>query len=264
MPDRTRVFPALLNYWRRRRGMSQLDLALAAEISSRHVSFLETGRSRPSHGMILLLGSVLDMPLREQNVMLREEGHPPAYPEPPLDGLADPVVERTLDLLLRTHEPFPVMILDRGYSVLRLNRAAEKMVTFTLGGVPEGLNIVRAFFDPNGFKPFILDWDTIAREAIARLHREALRTPNNDGLAALRDEVLAMPGVPDTWREPDFSRGTEGALAVRFLAGGQTFSFLTMLTVFQAPQNVTLEELQIETYLPADDETEQACRSMLS
>lgn len=264
MSDSRRVYPALLKYWRLRRGLSQLDLALAADVSSRHVSFLETGRSRPSPGMILRLAAALDVPMREQNAMLREEGHASVYDEPRLDALADPAVEHVLDVMLRHHDPYPMMIVDRGYEVLRLNESSRRMLTLATGEVPEPLNLVRALFDPDGFRPFVPEWETIAGEMIARLHRETLREPHNERLAALLDEIRTQPGLPDAWHYPDFSRGTEGALPLRFQVGTQTLSFVAMMTAFQAPQNITLAEVQIESYYPADAETEAVCREWLT
>lgn len=263
MSDESRVFSALLKYWRQRRGMSQLDLALASGVSSRHISFLETGRSRPSEGMVLQLGATLDVPLREQNVMLREAGFPSAFEEPSLDAMADPGIERVLSSMMRHHEPYPMLVMDRGYNVLRMNGAAQTMFRLTLGGVPRDLNAVRVFFEPEGLRPFVLDWEAVAREGIARIHREALRTPHDDRLTRLLGEVMEAPGVPEAWRTLDAAKGTGVTLLLRFGLGDLDLSFITTLTRFQAPQNVTLDEIQIESFFPADAATEQACEMAL-
>ena len=262
MNEHSQVFPALLKYWRTRRGLSQLDLALTADVSSRHISFLETGRSRPSENMVLLLAATLDVPLRERNTMLREAGFAPAFEEPDLDAL-NPDIEHAIHVMMRQHEPFPMMILDRAYNVLRLNEAAQRMVTLCLGNVPAQWNAMRTFFDPNGFRPFVLDWETTARMALARLHRESLRTRQDNRLRALLDDLLASPGVPESWQSHDLSHGTEGVLSLRFQVGDLALSFVATMMSFQAPQNVTLEEVQIESYFPADQATENACTQFL-
>ncbi|MEO0560036.1 MAG: helix-turn-helix transcriptional regulator [Bacteroidota bacterium] len=263
MSTESRVFSALLKYWRTHRGLSQLDLALAADVSSRHISFLETGRSRPSEDMVLLLASTLDVPLRERNVMLREAGFAAAFDEPSLEALNAPGIEHALAMMLQRMNPFPMMVLDRAYTVLRLNEAARRMATVGLGSLPETWNAMRALFDPNGFRPYVLDWESTAQSAVARLHREVLRSPHDERLAALLEEVLAVPGVSAAWRQLDPARGAEGALTLRLHVGGQVLSFITSMMSFHAPQNVTLDEIQIESYLPADEATELACAALL-
>lgn len=261
MNERSEVFPALLKYWRNRRGLSQLDLALTADVSARHISFLETGRSHPSKNMVLLLASTLDIPLRERNTMLREAGFAPAFQEPGIDAL-DPNIEHAIQVLLRQHEPFPMMIVNRSYDVLRMNNAASCMVAMSVGHVPERWNAIRAFFDQEWFRPYVLDWESAARIVIARLHREALQTPNDNRLRDLLDELLDAPDVPEGWRTHDMAYGSEGALHLRLQVNGQVLSFVTTVMAFQAPQNITLEEVRIESYLPSDEATEKMCQEI--
>src|SRR5437899_2869377 len=124
----TRLFPALLRHWRTRRGLSQLDLAVAGDVSSRHVSFLETGRAQPSREMVLRLGATLNVPLRDQNDMLRAAGFDEAFTEPPLDGGLSPGIARAIDRMLAQHEPYPMTVLDRRYNVLRTNEGATRLL----------------------------------------------------------------------------------------------------------------------------------------
>ena len=262
MPEPSHVFAAMLRYWRTRRGLSQLDLALTAEVSSRHVSYLETGRSRPGRDMVLLLAATLDVPLRDRNVMLREAGFEAAFPEPGLDAL-DAGVEHALSVLLRQHEPFPALVLDRGYDVLRTNGAAARLVERIVGAVPARWNAVRALFAPAGVRDVLADWETPAREAIARLRRESLQAPNDERLRGLLADVLDAPGVPEAWRTPDLSLGAAGALDLRFHLDGEDLAFVTTMLAFHAPQNVTLDELQVEYYVPRDDATASACERLL-
>lgn len=262
-PDESRVFAALLRHWRTRRGLSQLDLALHADVSARHVSYLETRRSRPSRDMVLRLAAALDVPLRDQNVMLREAGFAPAFAEPGLDALA-PAVDYALTRLLAHHEPYPMLVLDRAYDVLRANRAAAALAALAVGAVPPRWNAVLALFAAGGVRRHLDNWEPVARQAVARLHRESLSAPQDARLRDLLDLVLELPDVPPDWRRPDFDAGSEGALTLAFRLGEQRATFTTTLMSFHAPQNVTLDELQIECYLPADDATEAFCRRALA
>ena len=258
MSERSQVFPALLKYWRSRRGLSQLDLALTANVSARHISFLETGRSQPSEQMILLLAATLDVPLRERNTMLRESGFSPAFAEPDIHAL-DPNIEHAIQVMLRQHEPFPMLILNRCYDVLRMNKAARCMVSMCVGRVPDRWNAVRAFFDQEWFRPLVVDWEATARVAIARLQREVLQSHQDNRIRDLLNDLLGAPDIPDSWRTYDLSQGSEGSLNLRFQVNDQVLSFVTTVMSFQAPQNITLEEIQIESYFPSDQATEKAC-----
>ena len=258
MSERNQVFPALLKYWRTRRGLSQLDLALTADVSARHISFLETGRSQPSEQMVLLLSATLDVPLRERNTMLREAGFSPAFEEPGIDAL-DENIEHAIQVMLRQHEPFPMMIVNRSYDVLRMNKAASCMVSMCVGRIPDRWNAIRAFFAQEWFRSYIVDWEITARATIARLQREALQNRADSNIQNLLDEILDEPGIPETWRTHDLSLGSEGTLNLRFKVNDQVLSFVTTVMSFQAPQNVTLEEIQIESYFPSDRGTEEAC-----
>ncbi|MEM8489083.1 MAG: helix-turn-helix transcriptional regulator [Bacteroidota bacterium] len=261
MKARSQVFSALLKYWRMRAGMSQLDLALTADVSSRHISFLETGRSQPSQEMVLLLAAVLDIPFRDRNVMLREAGFTPVFDEPGIHAL-DPGITHALNVMLRHHEPFPMMVLDSAYNLLRMNEAARCMIGLAISPIPDQFNVMRAFFDPAGFKPFVLDWELTARKAISRLQRELLHTPHDERLKAVVEDILKAPDVPADWQKHNLAEGTEGSLHIRFQAGEHTLSFVSTMMSFQAPQNITLEEIQIESYLPADAITEHLCRDV--
>lgn len=267
MPDSDRragLFPALLKHWRRQRGLSQLDLALAADVSARHVSFLETGRSNPSAEMVVQLATSLSVPLRQVNALLRAAGHDPVYDE---SGDALPAaVSDALGLLKAHHEPFPVVIVDRTYDVVDLNEGALRLFTAVLeagagtGPAPvEPLNLARLTFDPNGARPHVVNFDDIGRELLWRIQREVLADPDDGELRELLDDLLALPTVAHDWRTVDLVRRSEPALVIHLRIGGQDLRFLTMITAFQAPQNVAVEQLRIETWFPYDDATAAAC-----
>lgn len=264
MNGRPKVYGALLRHWRERAGLSQLDLSLAADVSARHLSCLETGRAQPSRQMVLRLGHALDVSLRDRNQMLRASGHAAVFDEPDAYNLRDDQVGHALDVMLRHHEPFPMLVLDRAYGVVRTNQATMRLARACDAAMPERWNGLEAFFDPALMRPHLLDWQATARHALARLHLEVLQSPEERRLQALLDRILAFPGVREEFRHPNPSTGSAGVLAVRFRVKEQTLSFLVTINAFQAPQNVTLNELRIESYLPADADTEAACRALLS
>ncbi len=254
------ALPALLKYWRSQRGLSQLDLSLSAGVSTRHLSFLETGRSRPSVEMVLLLLETLDVPLRSRNEVLRAAGFEPHYPDPGIQSMINGPLKLTLDLMLRHHEPFPMLVVDRWYELAATNRAAGAFMT--LAGLDHHRNVARLLFDP-AVRPMIDDWPRTAAEILRRVQREVLHRPNDEDMANLLADLLESPGVPDDWRQPDLAIGAEPAVPLRFRLGDVVLSFMTTITAFNAPSNVTLDELRLESFFPLDPATEHFCRSVL-
>lgn len=269
------MFPALLKHWRRQRGLSQLDLALNADVSARHVSFLETGRSVPSPEMVLRLATTLGVPLRQVNAMLRSAGHEPVYDES--DDVLPPAVADALALLKAHHEPYPLIVVDRAYRVRDLNQGATRLLGALLGtsstgpGPAElgpgtiaglGLNLARLTFDPDGAQPLLANFDQVGRELLWRIQREVLADPDDGEMHELLDELLAMPTVDPDWRRVDLSVPSDPALVLHLRAGGLDLRFLTMITAFQAPQNVAIEHLRIETWFPYDSATAEACAGL--
>jgi transcriptional regulator with XRE-family HTH domain len=260
-----RLFPALLRDWRSRRGMSQLDLAIAADVSSRHVSFLETARADPSREMVLRLGGALNVPLRDQNALLRAAGFAEEFAEPSVRGGLPASIMQALDRMFAAHEPFPMVAVDRRYDVLRMNDGGARLLSrFVLdpGALAGRQNLFIALFDPRAARSFVVDWERVAHGMIARLHREVLARAGDAELAGLLRALLEYPGVPPAWRQPDFSAPSEPTLTVRLRRDELDLAFLTTITSFSAPQNVTLEELRLESYFPLDDATAAACEAL--
>jgi transcriptional regulator with XRE-family HTH domain len=245
--------------------MSQLDLAIAADVSSRHVSFLETARAQPSREMVLVLAGALDVPLRDQNVLLDSAGFPHAFPEPAFEGGMPPAVAQAIDRMMAQHEPFPMVVETRGYDVLRMNDGARRLLARMLldpGAVGAAPNLLRALMDPRLARPFVVDWERTARLLLSRIHRESLQRPSDGPLTALIEDLVAYPDVPESLRQPDFSLPSESTFTLRMRRDDLDLAFLTTLTVFSAPQNVTLDEVKIESYFPLDDATARACERL--
>lgn len=270
--QRAGLVPALLKQWRAQRGLSQLDLALAADVSARHVSFLETGRSLPSADMVLRLGATLGVPLRQINTMLVAAGHDAVFDD--TDGELPPAVVEAVDLIKAHHEPFPLVVVDRAYRLIDLNRGAGAVLAAVLGlpdggaglaGAPVaalGLNLARLTFDPAGAQPHLVNFDDVGRQLLWRIQREVLAEPDDGELRSLLDELMAMPSVGPHWRNVDLSVPSEPALVLHLRRGDLDLRFLTTVTAFQAPQNIAVEQLRIEHWFPYDDATAAACRRL--
>ena len=263
------LFPALLKHWRGQRGLSQLDLAVAAEVSSRHISFLETGRSAPSPEMILRLTAALDVPLRHVNAMLQAAGHAPVYPEAEPGEALPPEVAEALRLMKTHHDPFPLVVINRSYEIVDLNMGALALFGAAVPALAEapsldGLNLVRLSFDPQGAQPLLANFEELGRTLLWRIQREVLAEPERGPLRELLDEVLAMPTVSEDWRQADLSVPSSPAVMIHLRVGEQVLRFLTMVTALQAPQTVALDELRIETWFPSDAATAEACHALLA
>jgi len=247
--------------------MSQLDLSLIAEVSARHISFLETGRSNPSPEMVLLLAQALDVPMRDTNELLRAAGFESHFDEPTVDELLSGPLGDAVQTMLDHHEPFPMMVVDRLYNVLRTNRAGTTL--FALADVdlgahgPGEVNVLRLLFDPAS-REMIGDWEVTARTVLRRFQREALHRPHDMDMASLLEELVNAPGVPTDWRQPDPTDPDEPMLGLEFRAGDIALRFLTTMTEFNAPQNVTLDELRIESYFPLDQQTRELCAALFA
>ncbi|MES2948308.1 MAG: helix-turn-helix domain-containing protein [Pseudomonadota bacterium] len=259
-----KLFSALLKYWRGQRGLSQLDLALAADVSARHISFLESGRARPSEDMVLRLMSTLGVPLRDQNEVLSAASFPARFPEPSLDAIG-PSIDFALTRMLLQQEPFPMTVMNLAYDVLRTNHAADGVFSHFIhdpAHLQVPMNLYGLVFDPQLARPFIQNWHQVGRHMIARLHREALGRPHDGRLWALLERVLAFPDVPQAWRQPNFSNTSEPTLSLVLERGPLVLRFFMAVTSFSAPQHITLEELRLESYFPMDDQTRLACEHL--
>lgn len=243
--------------------MSQLDLSLRADVSSKHISFLETGRSQPGEDMVLRLGAVMDLSLRDRNAMLRAAGFEPFYEEPAFDAWEDAPTRRAITRMMHKHEPFPMFIMNAHYDIVRMNRSASRIFEYTTGEpLPTHLNALELLLEHEQFRTLVIGWEATAQEMVSRLHQETLRSPQDTKLAGMLAHFTTLPHIPKNWRHPDFSRGRDAAFTLRFRVNDMEVGFLTTLTRFSTPQNIMLEELQIESYFPLDDLTEQLCETL--
>jgi transcriptional regulator with XRE-family HTH domain len=251
-----------LREWRQRRRMTQMDLALEAEISTRHLSFVETGRAQPSREMVLHLCDRLDVPLRDRNTLLMAAGYAPVYAQRPLTDPALQHARAAVDLVLKGHEPCPALAIDRHWTLVNANRAVAPL----LAGADALLlkppvNVLRLSLHPQGVAPRIanlVEWRTHLLERL----RQQIEITADATLTALMEELRGYP-VPIS-RTPPRSADAFGGVVVplQLVTESGTLSFFSTTTIFGTPVDVTLSELAIESFFPADVETAQALRSL--
>jgi transcriptional regulator with XRE-family HTH domain len=256
----------LLQYWRRARNLSQLALAHVANVSPRHVSFVETGRARPSRDMVLLLTDALAVPLRERNAFLLAAGFAPMFRESALDEPELAPVRTAIDAILKQQEPYPAVVMNRRWDIVATNEAATRFFGMLLDGrtPPCANNVLRLMFHPDGLRPSVENWNTVAQALVHRVHREAVGGALEDAGRQLLSEVLGYPGVPPHWRTPDLGAPLIPVVPVSFRYGDHSFHFFSAVTVLGTPQDITLQELRVECFFPLDDATAAAARNLLA
>jgi transcriptional regulator with XRE-family HTH domain len=255
-----RLFPALLKFWRQHRGLSQLALSVEAEVSLRHLSFLETGRAHPSQAMVLRLAAVLAVPLRDQDDLLSAAGFSPRSAgarEVPAE------VHAAMEHMLQQHEPFPMVVLSLEGDVLRTNRGATSLFSALADGAPppaEPLNIYEMHFNPAQLRPWVVGWEALAHSMLARLHREALQR-QDPRLHHRLESVAAHPGVREAWRNPHLQDDSPTQV-VRYQRGDLRASFMVTATTFVGPRQAALDELRLEACFPTDGHTRALCERL--
>ncbi|MGW1603167.1 helix-turn-helix domain-containing protein [Streptomyces eurythermus] len=252
----------LLRAWRERRRLSQLELAMRAGSSARHISFIETGRSRPSEEMVLRLAERLQVPVRERNALLLAAGYAPRYAETPLDDPALDGLRDGLERLIRGYEPYPALVVDAGYTVVAANRGIEML----LAGVPEKLlspapNAMRLTLHPQGLAPRIRNLRQWRGHLLAQMERE-IALHRSDRLRALYEEVAAYPVPPEEPGAEPAEPVPYFALPLRVEHAGRILSFVSSISTFNTPMDITVAELAIETFLPADRATADHLRAL--
>ncbi len=265
MPVST-TFGMHLKHWRTARRFSQLALAAEADVSQRHLSFIETGKAKPSREMVIHLATVLDLPLRTRNELLVAAGFAPAYTETGLDEPAMDQVRHVLEFLLRAHEPNPAIVVDRRWNVVSSNTGATRLLAALVAPatvpVADGLNLARLAFHPSGLRRVTVNWDATAATLLERLEREAADRAGDEALRGILAEILEYPGVAELRREPRLPSGGDLLVPIHYRSGELELRLFSTFSTIGAPYDVTLEELRIETFFPIDAASEAALRSL--
>jgi transcriptional regulator with XRE-family HTH domain len=253
-------FGSILSEWRAVRRLSQLDLALLADISQRHISFVESGRAQPSRDMIFKLADGLDLPLRARNDLFLAAGYAPAYPERRLDLAKMKAAREALEMILGHHEPYPAVVMDGSWNIVMQNAAASRIIAACVGRdalrqlFPDSvLNFMQLMFSPNGLRPHVLNWTHTRLALLNRLRREAAGKPNSPSGILRRQFDSDAPGARAESMPHD--EAGEPMLSLELRVGDNRLRLFNTFTTFGTPQDVLLQELRIDMSFPADETT---------
>ena len=249
---------ALLRHWRDTRRTSQLDLSLDTGVSQRHISFIESGRSVPSRQTLIEIAQALDIPLRDRNGLLLAAGYAPLYSEGTWNAEEMRSITSALARLLRQHEPFPAVVMDRYWDVLMTNDAAPRFFGsfIDMARRKSPRNLLHLMFDPEGMRPFIANWENAARGLLERVYREAVGRVIDEKTKELLATLLAYPDVKVERQTPKAASELP-VIPLSFVKDGKVLNYFSLITTVGTPQTVAAEELRVECLFPADDATER-------
>jgi transcriptional regulator with XRE-family HTH domain len=257
-------FSRLLKHWRHVRRLTQIELATDANVSARHLCFLETGRSQPSREMVQLLGSALDLPLEERNALHVAAGFVPPYGDKGLAADNLQPVRQALDFMLRQQEPYPGIVIDGRWDVRMRNQGSARLFKPFRDsyGMEAGLadNAMHVVFHPRGLRQFILNWEEFAGQMIQILHREVAQ--GSRAGAQLLDEIMAYPGLPAEWRLPRQSQANSPVMTMQLAKDDFRLTFFSTFTTLAMPTDAVLQQIKIECFFPADDATAEKARQL--
>jgi transcriptional regulator with XRE-family HTH domain len=254
-------FASRLRWWRQHRGLSQLDLAGRAEISQRHLSFLELGRALPSREMVMRLAAALDVPLRQHNALLLAAGFAPVWRETDLAAPELAQVRSALDYIMAQQEPFPAVAVDRHWNLLQSNAGAVRLVEFLVGPLAPGtpINLADALVAPDVLRPYLANWADVVRYFIRSVEADAAADGTAE-TAALLERLLTYEGVRSAISAPATESAIAPVLPMHFRKGDTTLQLFTTIATLGTPQDITVQELRVECFFPMDDATAKVLR----
>jgi transcriptional regulator with XRE-family HTH domain len=257
-------FPGKLRWWRAQRGLSQLELAQRAGISQRHLSFLELGRAKPSSDMVERIASALDIPMRQHNALLVAAGYAPVWRETNLAAPELAEIRNALDYIMAQQEPYPAVAVDRRWNLLKANNGAVRLVEFLVGPLPPGakVNLADALVAPDILRPFLLNWEDVVRYFIRSVEADAA-ADGTEETAALLARLLAYDGVREALASPSGDPAAP-VLPMQFHKGDTSLNLFTTIATLGTPQDITLQELRIESFFPVDSDTAEALRAWVA
>ena len=260
------TFGQSIKAWRKSRGLSQLHLSLDANVSSRHISFLETGKSRPSEAMVIHLSEILDIPLHERNRLLTQSGFAEIYSHCNLDQQAMKPVKQALTLIIENHNPYPAVVFDWDWNIIMKNASFQWIHTQIKSlqlDFPDHNNIIELLFDPKGYKPFVDNWDQVTQLLLTRIYRE--RSLRKDRHSGLLERLSVLDGVNinnDKWINNIPTTLTEPMINLVISIGDFSLKLFSTLASFGTASDITMQELVIEHYFPADDFSKEFFNSL--
>jgi transcriptional regulator with XRE-family HTH domain len=261
----TNELGVLLRHWRDLRGRSQFDLSLDTGISQKQISFVESGRSVPNRQTLMTIAQALDIPLRDRNTLLLAAGYAPIFSEGTWDSMEMKSVTDALKRMLRQHEPFPALVMDRYWNVLMTNECAPRFFNcFVDMAAREGpRNMLHLMFDPKGMRPFVANWEDVAKGLFERVYRESVGRVVDDKTRELLAALLAYPDVKSEWKNP-VALGFMPVIPMSFVKDDRVLNYFSMVTTVGTPQTVAAQELRIECMFPADEATELHHHALMS
>lgn len=248
----------LLKQWRGLRGRSQLDISVDTGISQRQISFIESGRSIPTRSTLMGIAQVLEVPLRERNALLLAAGYAPLYSDATWNSDEMKSIGKALERVLAQHEPYPAIVMDRYWNVLLTNEAAPRFFNcfIDMSKRPTPRNMLHLMFDPQGMRPFIANWETVAKNLVQRVHREAVGHMVDQKTQDLVAELLSYPDIHSDWRTPETPTPPLPTIPISFAKDGVTTHYFSLVTTVGTPKTIAAQELRIECMYPADAKTE--------
>jgi transcriptional regulator with XRE-family HTH domain len=258
------TFGEHLRWWRKRRGLSQLELAGAAGSSQRHLSFLESGRAAPSQQMVLTLAAALNVSLRQQNSLLMSAGYAAIWKEGRLGAPELAQVDRALEHILGQQEPFPAFVVDRHWNLRRANKGAARLVEFLLGAVPEGaVNLADALMSPAVMRPFVVNWEEVALHFIRGVQADAIADGARES-SSLLARLLSYEGVSVLAHSAAMEETPRPLLPIHLQKSGTSLHLFTTIATLGTPQDVTVQEIRVESFFPMDEPTTRFFRGPTS
>ena len=247
----------MLRHWRDMRGRSQFDLSLDTGVSQKQISFVESGRSVPGRQTLTAIAQALDIPLRDRNTLLLAAGYAPIYSEGAWNAPEMQSVTSALERMLRQHEPFPAMVMDRYWNVLMTNESAPRFFNcfIDMAARESPRNMLHLMFDPKGMRPFVANWEDVAKGLVARVYRESVGRVLDQKTRELLAALLAYPDVKTEWKAPK-ALSTMPVIPISFARDEKLLNYFSMVTTVGTPQTIAAQELRIECMFPADEATE--------
>lgn len=253
----TNELGVLLRHWREVRGKSQLDLSLDTGISQKQISFVESGRSAPGRPTLMSIADALDVPLRDRNSLLLAAGYAPSFSDSAWDSAEMKTVSDALKRILRQHEPFPALVMDRYWNVLMTNECTPRFFNcfIDMASRKGPRNMLHLMFDPEGMRPFIANWEAVAKSLFQRVYRESIGRVLDEKTKSLLAALLAYPDVKGDWKNP-VALSFMPVIPMSFIKHDRLLNYFSMVTTVGTPQTIAAQELRVECMFPADEATE--------
>lgn len=252
------AFGTVLRELRQQNRLSQMELALDAEISARHISFMENGRSKPSREMVLHLSNVMDIASKDTNLLLTSAGYSQEFTHNDLNDDSMKDARDALSYMLEAHEPYPAIVVDNAWNLLMTNKAQVALTEYFVhhgANFPASNNMMELFFHPDGYKTYITNWEHVGIFLLRRLYHEHLAGAQRNTTNELLDTILKMPGIPSDWKTRKMDFGTAPMVKVDLFINGNELSLFSTISSFGTAVDVTLQDLRLEHYLPGNEAT---------